>query len=168
MGYPESVLAADERVVLHRHPHWKRLVGAVLALLLCTAAASFGAAVISRTDWDPRTRQVVSAVIGTLWLVLFVWLTLRPFLAWKTTHFVITDRRVMYRHGVLTRSGIDIPLARIKSVEFRHGLVDRMARTGTLIIESVPGWGSRVVTTLPLQVAAAAPKAVFSAPASAL
>jgi Bacterial PH domain len=37
---------------------------------------------------------------------------------------------------VLTRSGIDIPLARINSVEFRHKLLDRMVRTGTLIIES--------------------------------
>jgi uncharacterized membrane protein YdbT with pleckstrin-like domain len=57
-------------------------------------------------------------------------------MAWLATHFVITDRRVMYRHGVLTRAGIDIPLARINSVEFRHGLLDRMLRTGTLVIES--------------------------------
>lgn len=42
----------------------------------------------------------------------------------------------MYRHGLLTRSGIDIPLARINSVEFTHRLTDRMLRTGTLIIES--------------------------------
>lgn len=136
MGYPESVLAADERVVLHRHPHWKRLIWPVLALLLFTAAASFAAAVVSRTDWDPRARQVVSAVIGGLWLLLVLWLTVRPFLAWKTTHFVVTDRRVMYRHGLLTRAGIDIPLARINSVEFRHGVIDRIARTGTLVIES--------------------------------
>ena len=136
MGYPESVLTDDEQVVLHRHPHWKRLVGPVLALLLCTAAASFAAAVVSRTDWDPRTRQVVAGVIGALWLVLVLWLTLRPFLVWKTTHFVITDRRVMHRQGLLTRSGIDIPLARINSVEFRHGVLDRMVRAGTLVIES--------------------------------
>ena len=136
MGYPENVLAADERVVLHRHPHWKRLIGPVLALLIVTALASFGAAVVSRTEWDPRARQVVSAVIGALWLVLVIWLTVRPFLDWLTTHFVITDRRVMYRHGVLNRAGIDIPLARINSVEFTHGLLDRMVRTGTLVIES--------------------------------
>jgi uncharacterized membrane protein YdbT with pleckstrin-like domain len=136
VGYPEGVLTTDECVVLHRHPHWKRLIWPVLALLICTAVASFAAAVVSRTDWDPRTRQVVAGVIGALWLVLVVWLTLRPFLVWKTTHFVITDRRVMYRHGLLTRAGIDIPLARINSVEFRHGIIDRMVRTGTLVIES--------------------------------
>lgn len=136
MGYPDNVLADGEQVVLHRHPHWKRLIGPVLSLLVFTALAAFGAAVVSRTGWDPRVRQVVAAAIGALWGVLAVWLTLRPFLAWLTTHFVITDRRVMYRHGVLTRAGIDIPLARINSVEFRHGLVDRMVRTGTLVIES--------------------------------
>ena len=42
----------------------------------------------------------------------------------------------MYRHGLISRSGIDIPLARINSVEFRHGLIDRILRTGTLVIES--------------------------------
>ena len=136
MGYPDNVLAADEHVVLHRHPHWKRLIGPVLVLLLSTAVAAFGAAVVSRTGWDPRAKNVVSAVIAGLWLLTVGWLTVRPFLAWLTTHFVITDRRVMYRHGVLTRAGIDIPLARINSVEFRHGLIDRMMRTGTLVIES--------------------------------
>ena len=136
MGYPNNVLAADEQVVLHRHPHWKRLVGPILALLLSTAVAAFLAAVVSRTGWDPDARRVVSAVIAGIWLLAVGWLTVRPFLAWLTTHFVITDRRVMYRHGLLTRAGIDIPLARINSVEFQHGLIDRMVRTGTLIIES--------------------------------
>jgi hypothetical protein len=37
VAYPENVLAADERVVLHRHPHWKRLILPVLVLLFATA-----------------------------------------------------------------------------------------------------------------------------------
>jgi len=136
MGYPDNVLAGDERVVLHRHPHWKRLIGPVLALLATTAAAAFLGALVSRAGWDPMAQRVVSGVIGAVWLGLVGWLTVRPFLEWRTTHFVITDRRVMYRHGLLTRAGIDIPLARINSVEFRHGLLARLARSGTLIIES--------------------------------
>jgi uncharacterized membrane protein YdbT with pleckstrin-like domain len=134
--YPDNVLASDEQVVLHRHPHWKRLIGAVFVLILATAVASFVAAVVNSTSWDPGAKRVIFAVIGAIWLVVVGWLTLWPFLGWLTTHFVITDRRVMFRHGVLTRSGIDIPLARINSVEFRHRIVDRMLRTGTLIIES--------------------------------
>lgn len=136
MGYPDNVLATGEQVVLHRHPHFKRLIAPVLTLLVGTASATFAAALVSQAGWDLRTRQVVSAVIAGAWLLIMGWLTMRPFLTWLTTHFVITDRRVMYRHGVLTRAGIDIPLARINSVEFRHGLIDRMLRTGTLVIES--------------------------------
>ena len=37
VGYPDNVLAEDEQVVLHRHPHWKRLIGPVLLLILGTA-----------------------------------------------------------------------------------------------------------------------------------
>ncbi|MUL67653.1 hypothetical protein BOO86_24490 [Mycobacterium sp. CBMA 234] len=136
MGYPDNVLAADERVVLHRHPHWKRLIGAVLVLLLGTALAAFVAAVVNHTNWDSSAKNIIFAVIGVIWLVVVGWLTVWPFLNWRSTHFVITDRRVMFRHGVLTRSGIDIPLARINSVEFRHKLLDRILRTGTLVIES--------------------------------
>ncbi|MFY9766290.1 MAG: PH domain-containing protein [Mycobacterium sp.] len=136
MGYPDNVLAGDEQVVLHRHPHWKRLIGPVTVLILASAAASFGCAVVNSTGWDPTAKRVVFWVIGAIWLVLIGWLTLLPFLNWLTTHFVITDRRVMFRHGLLSRSGIDIPLARINSVEFRHRLTDRILRTGTLIVES--------------------------------
>ncbi|MDT5046351.1 MAG: hypothetical protein QOD88_4374 [Mycobacterium sp.] len=136
MGYPDNVLAGDEQVVLHRHPHWKRLIGPVTVLILASAAASFGCAVVNSTSWDPTAKRVVFWVIGAIWLVLIGWLTILPFLNWLTTHFVITDRRVMFRHGLLSRSGIDIPLARINSVEFRHRLTDRILRTGTLIVES--------------------------------
>lgn len=136
MGYPDNVLAKDEHVVLHRHPHWKRLIGPVLVLILLTGLAVFTAAVVNQTGWETTAKNVVLAVIAAIWLLIVGWLTLWPFLNWWTTHFVITDRRVMFRHGLLTRTGIDIPLARINSVEFRHGLLDRMVRTGTLIIES--------------------------------
>ena len=136
MGYPDNVLAADERVVLHRHPHWKRLIGPVLMLLSVTAVAGFGLGVINHMTWDQSAKNVVMIVIAVIWSILVCWLILWPVVNWRATHFVITDRRVMFRHGVMTRSGIDIPLARINSVEFRHGLLDRMVRTGTLIIES--------------------------------
>lgn len=136
MGYPENVLAEDEQVVLHRHPHVKRLLLPLLALLLATACAGFASGIVNPRAWDPNAKNVVFGVIWVIWLVVVGWLAVWPFLTWLTTHFVVTDRRVMYRHGLLTRSGIDIALARINSVEFVHGLIDRMLRAGTLIIES--------------------------------
>ena len=136
MGYPDNVLAGDECVVVHRHPHWKRLVSPVAALIVMSALVAFGSGVVAQTGWDHTTKNVVFGVLGAIWLVVVGWLTGWPFLSWLTTHFVVTDRRVMFRHGLLTRSGIDVPLARVNSVEYRHGLLERMLRTGTLIVES--------------------------------
>jgi uncharacterized membrane protein YdbT with pleckstrin-like domain len=136
VGYPDNVLARDEQVVLHRHPHWKRLTASVLILVVSAAVAAFVAGYVNDLSWDATAKHVVQLVTLAVWLVIVGWLTVWPFLNWLTTHFVITDRRVMFRHGLITRSGIDIPLARINSVEFRHGLLDRVLRTGTLIIES--------------------------------
>lgn len=137
MGYPENVLAKGEQVVLHNHPHWKRLIWPVLALIVATALAALASGFVDSQHWKNQlATKIVYAVVWGVWLVIVGWLTIWPFLGWLTTNFVVTNRRVMYRHGVLTRSGIDIPLARINSVEFRDKLTERMFRTGTLIIES--------------------------------
>jgi len=55
---------------------------------------------------------------------------------WRATHFVVTSRRVLVREGVLSRHGIDIPMSRINSVQFRHTALERVLGCGTLIIES--------------------------------
>lgn len=136
MGYPDNALAAGEQVVIHRHPHWKRLILPVLTLLLVTGLAALGSGFVNSTQWAQLTKNILQGVMWGIWLIIIGSLTVWPLLTWLTTHFVVTNRRVMYRHGVLTRSGIDIPLARINSVEFRDKIFERMFRTGTLIIES--------------------------------
>ncbi|MBT0994387.1 PH domain-containing protein [Cellulomonas sp. DKR-3] len=135
MGYPQDVLTENERVVVHKHPHIKALLGPGLLLLVVTGLCSWGAVWAGGSDSVGGARTPLQIALGVVWLAVVVLFLVR-FVSWRTTHFVITDRRVMFREGVVTRSGIDIPVRRINSVQFRHGLVDRVLRTGTLIIES--------------------------------
>ncbi len=132
MAYPEDDLAPDEELILHRHPHWKMLLVPVLVLLVVVALAGFLAALIRNQSWA-NVGWIVLAVLG---ITVIARRTMTPLLRWYTTHFVLTDRRVLVRQGLLTRTGLDIPMTRINSVRFRHGLLDRMLGTGTLIIES--------------------------------
>jgi uncharacterized membrane protein YdbT with pleckstrin-like domain len=132
VAYPDELLADDEQVMLHRHPHWKMLVVPVLAFLVIVAAAAYFAALVAGQSWESYAWIAVGVIGG----IGVVWLTLVPLLRWRTTHFVVTDRRVLVREGVLTRSGIDIPLNRVNSVQFRHSIVERMLGCGTLIVES--------------------------------
>ena len=136
MGYPEDHLAAEEKLIINARPHWKRLIGSGLIFILGTALAIWLYTWLSSKDFSTTTDNVLDIALAVLWLVVAVLWGAIPFIKWFTTRFVITDRRVMYRSGVITRTGIDIPMARINSVQFRHGLIDRMFKTGTLVIES--------------------------------
>lgn len=135
MGYPEEVLAPDEELILHTHPHWKMLLGPIVTLILATAVAGFLGGLVWRAV-DPGIRSVLLIVILVVWLAVLAWRCVGPILSWKTTHFIVTDRRVLVREGIVTHSGIDIPMSRISSVQFRHGLIDRIFGTGELIIGS--------------------------------
>ncbi len=136
MGYPENALAKGEQIVVHRHPHWKCLIWPGVVFVVATGLGAFGSGFVDTQHWQPLAKNIAYGAIWGIWLVLIGWLALWPLLKWLTTHFVVTNRRVMYRDGVLTRTGIDIPLARINSVEFQDKVVERMFGTGTLIIES--------------------------------
>jgi uncharacterized membrane protein YdbT with pleckstrin-like domain len=132
MAYPDGLLVEGEQVVMHKHPHWKKVLLPVLVLLLVVGVGSYVAALMALQTWAPWA-WITLGVIG---LVLIVWFTVVPVLRWRTTHFVVTTERVLIREGVLTRTGIDIPMRRINSVQIRHSVIDRILGCGTLIIES--------------------------------
>jgi uncharacterized membrane protein YdbT with pleckstrin-like domain len=75
--------------------------------------------------------------------------SLRPFLRWQATHYVITNRRIVLRSGILSRRGRDIPLNRVNDVSFEHGLIERLLRTGSLTVESAGERGQLVLTDVP-------------------
>ena len=130
MGIIERGLAPEEKLLINRHTHGKTLIKPVLIALLATAIAG---AVIFFFDVGGT---ILDITIGALWAGALVWFLVAPLIRWGTTHFAVTNRRVMYRTGVFNKSGIDIPIARINSVQFRHDFIDRMFKAGTLIIES--------------------------------
>ncbi|MGH3574205.1 MAG: PH domain-containing protein, partial [Pseudonocardiaceae bacterium] len=104
----------------------------VLAFLLIVGLGSYVAALIAGHSWQ-LYGWIGLAVVGG---IAVVWLTVVPLLRWRTTHFVLTTRRVLVREGVLSRSGIDIATNRINTVQSRSSVIDRMLGCGTLIIES--------------------------------
>ena len=132
MAYPDELLVEGEQVVIHKHPHWKMLVLPVLVLLVVAAAGSFLAALVSAQTFAPW----VWLALGVIGVALIARFTVVPVVRWRTTHFVVTNRRVLVREGVFSRHGIDIPMSRINSVQFRHTLLERLLGSGTLVIES--------------------------------
>ena len=133
MSFPQDALGHEEDLILHRHPHWKMLVLPVLTFLVATLLAGFLVGLIGRS-LESTARSAALIAVAVVWVGLIAWRTAVPVLRWRSTHFVVTDRRVLVRQGVLSHSGIDIPVRRVSNVQFRHGLLDRLLKTGTLVI----------------------------------
>ena len=72
---------------------------------------------------------MVLIVVTGLW-------TVHRYLKWATTNFVITSDRVIYRSGIIAKSGIEIPLERVNNVSFSQGIFERVIDAGDLLIES--------------------------------
>ncbi len=149
MAYPESVLADDEEVVAHLHPHWITLVPATLWFLVICAAAGAGIAYLP-TSGTAHSAGLITVLV--LAVVLLAWLVLRRWLFWRTTHYVLTTHRVLIRRGLLTHRGRDIALQRISDVAFEQSLFERVVRSGTIEIESSGESGQDVLRDIPRSV----------------
>jgi uncharacterized membrane protein YdbT with pleckstrin-like domain len=141
VAFPEDILTEGEHVDMHLHPHWKALIWPVVVLVLAIAG------VAATAIWIGGDIPVyIAAAIG---LILVFWLTVWPWLVWKTTHYVFTNERVLLQTGVFSRDRRDIPVSRINDHSMSQSFVERMLSCGTLTIESAGERGQSVLNDIP-------------------
>ena len=145
MAYPDKVLGQDEEVVRHLHPHWLTVFWPIVGFLLLVGATSFGLAVVPAGDQQGVWRL---AVVGLAVVIGLVFVAM-PLLRWRTTHYVVTTHRLLYRTGILARHGRDIGLSRITDVSYRQSLWDRVVNSGTVSIETAGEGGPTVFSAIP-------------------
>lgn len=145
MAFPEDMLTKDEHVVLHLHPHWKALIRPVLVLILVAVAVVAGIVLL-----PSGTAGMIGmyAIVG-VGLVLVLWLSLWPFLVWRTTHYLFTNERVVLQYGVFSRDRRDIPLGRVNDHSMSQRFIERILGCGTLTIESAGERGQTVLVDIP-------------------
>jgi uncharacterized membrane protein YdbT with pleckstrin-like domain len=148
MAYPTRLLSEGERIDLELRPHWKALVVPVIVLLVTCAAAGF---LLTIAPSPSKTSgEVTWILIGVIALALIVYFTLRPWLHWLYSNYVITNKRLIIRLGFVHRAGRDLPLEKINDVSFRHdSLLDRMLGCGTLVVESAGEHGQVLLNDIP-------------------
>jgi uncharacterized membrane protein YdbT with pleckstrin-like domain len=132
VAFPHDYLHPNEELVLDLKPHWFRLLppGAALGLSLLV-----GIVVLVNID-----NQVVNILVGLVILGTLGWFG-SAYASWTSTHFVVTSDRLIHREGIVTRSGIEIPLDRINAVHSSQNLFERLIGAGDLTIESASAEG---------------------------
>ncbi|MFT5268161.1 MAG: putative membrane protein YdbT with pleckstrin-like domain [Acidimicrobiales bacterium] len=134
MGFNPKLLNNNEEVLLDVRPHWwfitPQVALVVLGLLVLAVAAALGAPAILLYILGAG---VLAALLNLAW----------QYLNWTGVNFVVTTDRLIFRSGVFSKAGIEIPLERINTVFFNTTLFERAIGSGDLSVESAGEGGQQ-------------------------
>lgn len=140
MAYPRRLLDEDELVVREFRPHWSRIIKEILLSVAVVVVLLLGGVIL-----DLPSEGWIMAGIAIVWLLVVA----RGVVMWFFTQHVITSERVIYRAGVFSRQGKEIPLEVINDVSFNQSLWERMIGSGNLLIESAGELGQSHYRDIP-------------------
>lgn len=130
MALKEKHLADGERIILDMRTHWKSLIPAISLLVAILALVLLSWWWAGDTDYATW----VGIAVGVVTVVLLLAGVALPLLRWNSERYVVTNRRISHRSGILTQTGRDIPLHRVNDVGLEKDLLDRVLGCGTLIV----------------------------------
>jgi len=144
VAFPRRLLTEGEELVVDARPHWIALVGPVVVTLLILAGeiALFVGVKYFRHHAVPKW---IAIGVG---VVLFVMYPVREFIRWITSHFVVTNERIIHRQGLIAKTSMEVPLSRINDVRFQQSILERMVGAGDLVIESAGTQGQEVFSDI--------------------
>ena len=128
-------LNPGEQVIFEGHPSWrsilnfylKGIVGtAVIALLVGLGTNLFG-------DEVDSGLVTVVAVVGVAVTVL------AGFIKRIATDYVITDRRLHIKRGIISRDIQETRLQRVQNVNYSQGVIQRMLQIGDVDFDTAAG-----------------------------
>jgi uncharacterized membrane protein YdbT with pleckstrin-like domain len=137
MAFSTKYLNDDEHVILDLHPHWWTFVLPSISLvtLLIAWLKSYD---ISDAQSSSAMRLLETVCVRAVQIAVIIALVrlLSRGLKWSRTHFVLTNHRVIFRSGVIARTGVEIPLYRVNNINFHQSIFERMIGAGDLLVES--------------------------------
>jgi uncharacterized membrane protein YdbT with pleckstrin-like domain len=137
--FARKLLNDEEEVVLDLHPHWM--------FLARSGAALAGAVVVGVLALTHTSNKPVEFAAAVLVLAALGWFGL-TYLTWASINFVVTTERVIYRSGVVSKHGIEIPLERINTVFFHQSILERVIGAGDLGVESAGEQGRETFSNI--------------------
>ena len=134
MRYVRRVLQPGETIVYATKLHWLIYVQTILLLIACVIIA--GAALFTSDNQSITLALEIAAIIFAL---LAMASGLRAFIRRATTELAVTDHRVIYKSGLLSRHTIEMNRDKVESVDVDQSLLGRIFGYGTVIVRGTGG-----------------------------
>ena len=126
--YPPKLINESETLVLDLKPHWWFFAKHILA--------GAGVLVFLIIYVGPLKSPSWGKWPVALGILVYAGFVVVKYFTWSYTHFVLTDRRVISRSGIVSKRGTEIPLDRINNIDFSQRIWERVIGAGDLDIES--------------------------------
>lgn len=134
VGFDPKLLNNNEEVLLDVRPHWWFITPQVALVVLAVIVTAIAAAL--------NAPSIVLYILGVGVVVALLNLVWR-YVNWTGVNFVVTTDRLIFRSGVFSKAGIEIPLERINTVFFNTTLFERAVGSGDLTVESAGEGGQQ-------------------------
>jgi uncharacterized membrane protein YdbT with pleckstrin-like domain len=134
MRYVRRVLQPGETIVYSTKLHWRVYIQAILLVIACVIIA--GAAVATNDNQGISLAFGIAAVIFAL---LALSAGLRAFIRRATTELAVTDHRLIYKSGLLSRHTIEMNRDKVESVDVDQSLLGRILGYGTVVVRGTGG-----------------------------
>ena len=130
MGYVDSVLQPGERVVVRAHLHW-----IVYWIAIISAAAGIVLAVWAKSIGMQDVSWFVAIAFGAIAVVAFLhaW-----FIRW-ITEIAVTDRRIIYKRGFITRHTVEMNMDKVAAVDVDQSILGRILDYGSVHVVGTGG-----------------------------
>jgi uncharacterized membrane protein YdbT with pleckstrin-like domain len=134
MRYVRRVLQPGETIVYSTKLHWLVYVHAILLGIICIILV--GAAIATNDNQSLSLALEIAAIIFAL---LALSAALRGFIRRATTELAVTDHRVIYKSGLLSRHTIEMNRDKVESVDVDQSLLGRIFGYGTVVVRGTGG-----------------------------
>ncbi len=145
MAYLDHLLGRGEQILYVARQHLFVLIANIvteLALIALLVAAG----VASHMAFDTTTLTFGGITASNLILLICVGISLvvlfsgfLDFLRWNNTHHVVTDRRLLQVHGVLSKRVNDVALEKINEITLHQSFTGRLLNFGTVTVFTASG-----------------------------
>jgi uncharacterized membrane protein YdbT with pleckstrin-like domain len=133
MKYVERVLQPDETIVYLTRLHWlvyaRAVVLLIISLIFLAAAGKFEQPLVA------LALKTVSAAFA----LLAITAALRALIRRLTTELAVTDRRVIFKTGMLRRHTLEMNRSKVETVGVDQSVPGRLLGYGTVIVRGTGG-----------------------------
>jgi uncharacterized membrane protein YdbT with pleckstrin-like domain len=129
MAYYTQVLQPDETVLVVGRLHWFIYLRGLIVVAIAIALLLWADRLPADAVWQHYAR-LAGGVVGVLGILLLLGAWIRR----RSTEIAVTDKRVIYKRGLLSRHTVEMNVSKIETVDVEQGLAGRIWGYGTLLI----------------------------------